>query len=118
MTTTDALLPCPFCGSAAIDAQGWASTDSTGPACDDCGASAGCVSASASENIAAWNRRAGLAHITALTAERNAAVAEVGQIVAWLRKEAIMSTDTVRRRMNGALDQIEAGAHKETTNDD
>jgi hypothetical protein len=51
-------------------------------------------------------------HITALTDERDAAVAEVGQIVAWLRKEAIMSTDTVRRRMNKALDQIEAGAHK------
>jgi beta-phosphoglucomutase-like phosphatase (HAD superfamily) len=56
--------------------------------------------------------RAILAHITALTAERDAAVAEVGQIVAWLRKEAIMSTDTVRRRMNEALDQIAAGAHK------
>lgn len=36
---------------------------------------------------------------------------ERAQIVAWLRKEAIMSTDSVRRRMNKALDQIEAGAH-------
>lgn len=33
------------------------------------------------------------------------------KIVAWLRKEAIMSTDTVRRRMNKALDQIEVGEH-------
>jgi type IV secretory pathway ATPase VirB11/archaellum biosynthesis ATPase len=57
--------------------------------------------------------RAILDHITALTAERDAAVAEVGQIVARLRKEAIMSTDTVRRRMNEALDQIAAGAHKQ-----
>lgn len=36
---------------------------------------------------------------------------EVGQIVRWLRKEAIMSTDPIRRRMNKALDQIEAGEH-------
>ena len=36
---------------------------------------------------------------------------ERAKIVAWLRKEAIMSTDTVRRRMNKALDQIEAGEH-------
>ena len=36
---------------------------------------------------------------------------ERGNIVEWLRKEAIMSTDTVRRRMNKALDQIEAGEH-------
>jgi biopolymer transport protein ExbB/TolQ len=68
--------------------------------------------------ITQTDARAILDHITALTAERDAAVAEVGQIVAWLRKEAIMSTDTVRRRMNKALDQIETGAHKETTNDD
>lgn len=36
---------------------------------------------------------------------------ERAKIVSWLRKEAIMSTDTVRRRMNKALDQIEAGEH-------
>ena len=36
---------------------------------------------------------------------------ERAKIVAWLRKEAIMSTDTVRKRMNKALDQIEAGEH-------
>jgi hypothetical protein len=74
-------------------------------------------------------------HITALTAERDAAVMEAKaywyrqgkddgvqhereDVIRWLRKEAIMSTDTVRRRMNKALDQIAAGAHKETTNDD
>ena len=39
---------------------------------------------------------------------------ERAQIVAWLRKESIMSTDSVRRRMNKALDQIEAGAHVST----
>lgn len=52
------LLPCPFCGSASIDAKGWASGNSAGPACDDCGASAGCVSSDLADNIAAWNRRA------------------------------------------------------------
>jgi len=40
-----------------------------------------------------------------------AAAEERAKIVAWLRKEAIMSTDTVRRRMNKALDQIEAKEH-------
>jgi cytochrome c5 len=65
-TPDDALLPCPFCASAAIDAQGWSIPSSPGPTCDDCGASAGCVGASASENIAAWNRRAGQAHTDAL----------------------------------------------------
>jgi hypothetical protein len=68
--------------------------------------------------INADDARAILAHITALTAERDAAVAEVAQIVAWLRKEAIFSTDTVRRRMTKTLDQIAAGAHRETTDDD
>ena len=51
------LLPCPFCGSADIDAHGWASEHATGPACDDCGASAGGVSAAHADNVAAWNQR-------------------------------------------------------------
>lgn len=51
------LKPCPFCGSSNIDATGWASTDAKGPACDDCGASAGQVSQSHADNIAAWNHR-------------------------------------------------------------
>lgn len=40
------LLPCPFCGSDSIDPEGWMSCEpdgsdkKTGPACDDCGASA------------------------------------------------------------------------------
>jgi len=66
--------------------------------------------------------------IERLTAERDAAMMEAKaywyrqgkddgvqhereDVIRWLRKEAIMSTDTVRRRMNKALDQIEAGAH-------
>lgn len=52
------LLPCPFCGSASIDEKGWVSKNSAGPACDNCGASAGCVSSNLADNIAAWNRRA------------------------------------------------------------
>jgi len=53
-----ALSACPFCGSTNIDPKGWASTNSAGPACDDCGASAGNVSNALADNIAAWNRRA------------------------------------------------------------
>lgn len=43
------LLPCPFCGSKNIDAKGWASTDRSGPACDDCGGSA--------DTVELWNSR-------------------------------------------------------------
>lgn len=53
-----ALAPCPFCGSNAIDPTGWASTDSAGPACEDCGASAGKSGDTVKQNVAAWNRRA------------------------------------------------------------
>lgn len=51
------LLPCPFCGSSNIDARGWMSLDAEGPACDDCGASAGSISLDHADNIAAWNTR-------------------------------------------------------------
>lgn len=54
------LKPCPFCGSKNIDPHGWASEYASGPACDDCGASAGSVSGSDEDNIAAWNTRAPL----------------------------------------------------------
>lgn len=54
------LKPCPFCGSKSIDEKGWASTDSAGPACDDCGAGAGGVNSTLAENIAHWNTRAQL----------------------------------------------------------
>jgi hypothetical protein len=46
----DALLPCPFCGSADIDAEFWRSTKTAGPGCMTCGGSA--------ETVAIWNRRA------------------------------------------------------------
>lgn len=52
------LKACPFCGSGNIDARGWASTESAGPACDDCGAGAGGVHSSPEENIRHWNTRA------------------------------------------------------------
>ncbi len=52
------LKPCPFCGSKSVDAEGWRNSEGiTGPACDDCGASAGGVSHSSMENVAAWNTR-------------------------------------------------------------
>lgn len=59
------LAPCPFCGSRDIDPEGWASggcqcpddahavmqcASRTGPACDDCGATA--------ESVEKWNQRA------------------------------------------------------------
>lgn len=51
------LLPCPFCGSRNIDPQGWATLpqyaktpeERSGPACDNCGASAA--------TVARWNTR-------------------------------------------------------------
>lgn len=54
----DGLKACPFCGSARVDPKGWASENSAGPACDDCGASAGNATGDLQGNIAAWNRRA------------------------------------------------------------
>lgn len=41
-------LPCPFCGGT-CDPAGWLSEQTSGPECDNCGATA--------ENIEAWNRR-------------------------------------------------------------
>lgn len=57
-TSTTSLLPCPFCGSKEIDPRGWASTDSAGPACDDCGGATGDVGDTLEENIRLWNTRA------------------------------------------------------------
>lgn len=54
---TPPLKPCPFCGSANIDVRGWASEMTAGPACDECGASAGGATDSIANNIAAWNAR-------------------------------------------------------------
>ena len=54
MTEKNELLPCPFCASTGIDAEGWSCSDGRkGPACDSCGASA--------DSEEAWNRRAPLA---------------------------------------------------------
>jgi hypothetical protein len=56
--------------------------------------------------------RAILDHITALTAERDAAVAEVGQIVAWLRSmEGRYAKMVMPHMIAGA---IAAGAHVPT----
>jgi Lar family restriction alleviation protein len=52
------LKACPFCGGTNIDPDGWASIGSSGPACDDCGGSAGSGLNTRAENIAAWNNRA------------------------------------------------------------
>jgi hypothetical protein len=44
------LLPCPFCNGTSIDPKGWLRGDGvSGPACDDCGGSAG--------SVAEWNAR-------------------------------------------------------------
>lgn len=43
------LLPCPFCGSTDVDPKGWASTDRSGPACDDCAGTA--------DTVELWNKR-------------------------------------------------------------
>ncbi len=69
------LLPCPFCGSVNVDAAGWSSLTSSGPACDDCGASAGSTLADTPEaNIAAWNtRRTSLAADALTQADERAA---------------------------------------------
>ncbi len=43
--------PCPFCGSENVDPKGWLANDGrSGPACDECGATA--------ESVDGWNRRA------------------------------------------------------------
>jgi len=46
---TDALKPCPFCGSTLIDPAFWTTADYCGPGCDDCGATA--------ETSEKWNAR-------------------------------------------------------------
>lgn len=51
ITTID-LLPCPFCGSQDIDNEGWASLEDSGPACNECGATA--------PNSSLWNTRLGV----------------------------------------------------------
>jgi len=49
------LLSCPFCGSTAIDPEGWVSVnkdgtqEKSGPACDECGGS--------TESVERWNSR-------------------------------------------------------------
>jgi hypothetical protein len=54
------LLPCPFCGSTNIDAEGWASSERAGPACDDCSGTA--------DTVTLWNRRPAANRIEALEA--------------------------------------------------
>jgi hypothetical protein len=63
------LLPCPFCGSENVDPKGWLSTAASGPACDDCGATA--------ETVKDWNRRAIAAASQAQPAQQGDMGAEV-----------------------------------------
>lgn len=49
-SAADALKPCPFCGSNDIDPEGWMSLTATGPACNNCSASA--------NSIPEWQTRA------------------------------------------------------------
>lgn len=50
------LLPCPFCGSTDIDAEGWASTIRSGPACMKCSGSA--------DTVKFWNKRPEVVRLT------------------------------------------------------
>lgn len=100
----DKLKPCPFCGSQNVDAAGWMSEDTTGPACDDCGASSGLVSASASDNIAAWNTR---------PAERDALrEALASELIHYLTSlgpsDRVKAADQLATRVITALDQDRA----------
>lgn len=89
----DELNPCPFCGSRNIDAEGWRNSEGvTGPACDDCGASAGSVSQDSTANIAAWNTRSPAEickgdewkslSVTAIAAENTSVAEYVGSLEA------------------------------------
>lgn len=82
------LLPCPFCGSENIDPTGWASIDSKGPACDDCGASAGEISKDLADNITAWNTRTLTPPAAQAGEEPNWAVADAIVGHAWLEDGA------------------------------
>jgi transposase-like protein len=53
----EVLKSCPFCGSDKVEADGWASTDTHGPACEDCGGSCGSALDAPEQNITAWNTR-------------------------------------------------------------
>jgi Lar family restriction alleviation protein len=55
MTTTDALLPCPFCGSDIVGFRHRGLPD-TQAGCNDCGTS-GAWHGNRTQAIAAWNRR-------------------------------------------------------------
>ncbi|HAR38609.1 MAG TPA: hypothetical protein DCS09_08600 [Porphyromonadaceae bacterium] len=47
------LLPCPFCNSLDVDKDGWKANDGrTGPACNDCNATA--------DSVEIWNTRQSL----------------------------------------------------------
>lgn len=77
---SEALLPCPFCGSKNVDPTGWASTDAAGPACDDCGASCGSIKNTVEQNVAAWNTRALATELQHSRAEVDH-IADVGKMV-------------------------------------
>jgi hypothetical protein len=68
--------------------------------------------------VSADDARAILNHLTALTAERDAAVAEVAQIVAWLRMQCRdPMLPEYAEFLADYADAIAAGAHKEQTDD-
>ena len=120
------LKPCPFCGGVQIEAfhhidRGWGASWHVECAAEECGNST-CHHDTEATAIAAWNKRQPTQSDALLDAEGvklywyrqgkdDGVEHERAKIVPWLRKEAIMSTDTVRRRMNKALDAIEVGEH-------
>jgi hypothetical protein len=96
------LKPCPFCGSKDIDPAGWMSAADSGPACDDCGASAGTINGR--DNLAAWNTRASIPSDNAAEVERPILVEWVVQLAK--RDIQRSSTDFVGR-MQQAMCEFE-----------
>jgi hypothetical protein len=106
------LLPCPFCGSANIDPEGWASQIAKGPACDDCGATA--------ETVDVWNTRPAAAPASPPSGELpddlrvplHGLQADREYLVARLRKaddeETVLLSESIRER----LSQIEEAAYR------